>query len=122
MLYTKKEREKIEKVREVFADYIRKSRYVDLLWSEKLGYILLRIDAERRDIVMEPVIMEDGETLCKELCLEIIQDVLEYTGNDHDRESIDALEKAEIKKRLRPYEERLPEYRIRIEDKTSSHA
>ncbi len=115
MLYTKKEREKIEKVREVFADYIRKSRYVDLLWSEKLGYILLRIDAERRDIVMEPVIMEDGETLCKELCLEIIQDVLEYTGNDHDRESIDALEKAEIQKRLRPYEERLPEYRIRIE-------
>lgn len=110
MLYTKKEQEKIEKIREVFTDYIRESQYVDLLWSEKLGYILLKISAERREIVMEPIIIEDGGTLCKELCMEIIQDVLEYTGNDHDRGNADPLEKAEIEKRLSPYKERLPEY------------
>ena len=37
MVYTKKEKAEIERVREVFAEYIQKSPYYDLLWSDKVG-------------------------------------------------------------------------------------
>lgn len=41
MNYTKVQKEEIEKVKEIFADYIKKSKYLELLWSDKLGYVLL---------------------------------------------------------------------------------
>ena len=41
MLYEETEKKEIERVYAVFADYIRESPYLEWLWSDKLGYLLL---------------------------------------------------------------------------------
>ena len=43
MLYEETEKKEIERVYAVFADYIRESPYLEWLWSDKLGYLLLKI-------------------------------------------------------------------------------
>lgn len=104
-----KKNAEIEKVYEVFEDYIKASPYIDWLWSDKLGYILMEISLEYREI-MESRIITDAENLCLIMFHEIADDVLEMTQNDHIPQEADPLEKAEIKKRLKPYIDRLPQY------------
>ena len=45
MLYEEMEKKEIERVYAVFADYIRESLYLEWFWSDKLGYLLLKIGA-----------------------------------------------------------------------------
>lgn len=47
MLYKETEKKEIERVYAVFADYIRESPYLEWFWSDKLGYLLLKISTER---------------------------------------------------------------------------
>ena len=47
MLYEETEKNEIERVYAVFADYIRESPYLEWFWSDKLGYLLLKIGAEK---------------------------------------------------------------------------
>ena len=47
MLYEETEKKEIERVYTAFADYIRESPYLEWFWSEKLGYLLLKIGAEK---------------------------------------------------------------------------
>lgn len=116
MLYTKEQKAELEKMVTAFGDYIRASEYLELFWSDKIGYILLKISIPSRSIPLSPVVIEDGEMLCEELFVEIANDVLEYTGNEHDRQNADPLERKEIEKRFRPYVERFPKYRKLAED------
>lgn len=44
MIYSEVERKEIEHVYDVFKDYIHASKFLDFIWSEKLGYLLLHID------------------------------------------------------------------------------
>ena len=44
MIYSEAERKEIERVYGVFKDYIHASKFLDFVWSEKLGYLLLHID------------------------------------------------------------------------------
>ena len=44
MIYSEVERKEIEHVYGVFKDYIHASKFLDFVWSEKLGYLLLHID------------------------------------------------------------------------------
>ena len=46
MLYEETEKKEIERVYAVFADYIRESPYLEWLWSDKLGYLLLKISTK----------------------------------------------------------------------------
>ena len=48
MLYEETEKKEIERVYAVFADYIRESPYLEWLWSDKLGYLLLKISTKKR--------------------------------------------------------------------------
>ena len=41
MLYEEKEKAEIERVYSVFQDYIRTSPYLEWVWSDKIGYILI---------------------------------------------------------------------------------
>ena len=41
MIYSEVERKEIERVYGVFKDYIHASKFLDFVWSEKLGYLLL---------------------------------------------------------------------------------
>ena len=46
--YTKKQKSEIEKVRAAFQDYIQNSGYIDLLWSDKVGYVCCRSTRKAR--------------------------------------------------------------------------
>lgn len=116
MLYTKEQKKELEEMVTAFGDYLRNSEYLELIWSDKIGYILLKISVSSRSIPLAPVIIEDGEMLCEELLCEIANDVLEYTGNDHDRKNADPLERAEIRRRYQTYIEQFPQYQQLTED------
>ena len=115
MLYEETEKKEIERVYAVFADYIRESPYLEWLWSDKLGYLLLKIGAEKRYIA-ENVIIYTAEPLARILFSEVSMDVLQMTGNDHTEQTADPLELAEIKRRWEPYINQLPDYAYLCKD------
>ena len=109
MVYTKKEKAEIERVREVFAEYIQKSPYYDLLWSDKVGYVWLSIE-------IKTLYVDTGRRIkcaadfCELHLDDIADDVFVLTKNDHTLEDADPLEIAEIKRRWKTYIDQLPEY------------
>jgi hypothetical protein len=108
--YTETEQREIEKVKSVFEEYILASEYIDLLLSEKIGYILIYINPPTQGLALEPEIITDGRNLCKLILSEIASDVLSLAHNGHSIAEADPLERAEILKRIEPYAEQLPEY------------
>lgn len=109
MMQKAKKKEAIEKVRGVFEGYIQASPYMELLWSDKLGYVLMLIDSKTSEIV-ENRVVTDAESLCRYLIGEIAQKALEIMGKDHDACELSPREHDEIRKELKPYMEQLPEY------------
>lgn len=109
MLYEETEKKAIEKVYGVFAGYIWESPYLEWLWSEKLGYILLEISSEKRYIEQEFVITT-AEQLFRILLTEISTDVLQVTRSGHAGEIVNLPEADEIANRWKPYVDKLPEY------------
>lgn len=116
MNYSKEQLKSIEKVKTVFADYLKDCWTLDLLWSDKLGYLLITgITKDMNNIVMHPEIIRDGERLCDQLLYEIACDVLESNGNFHDIYESSPREKSLILKAYHPYMSQLPEYSNLIE-------
>lgn len=115
MLYEETEKKEIERVYAVFADYIRESPYLEWFWSDKLGYLLLKIGAEKRYIAKN-VIIYTAEQVARILFSEVSMDVLRMTGNDHTEQTADPLELAEIKRRWNPYIDQLTEYAYICDD------
>lgn len=112
--YSEAQQSKIEKVRAAFQDYIQNSGYIDLLWSDKVGYVLLPLNPESEDeirVELEPELIESAEMLCERLFAEIFYDVINFSGKKHDTDKADAEERAEVQRRLRPYIEKFPEYK-----------
>lgn len=66
MIYSEAERKEIERVYGVFKDYIHASKFLDFVWSEKLGYLLLHIDPTKNTIEEDQIITSADE-LCAEL-------------------------------------------------------
>ena len=100
----------MEKVYGVFEGYIKASPYIEWLWSEKLGYILMQIEAKGQEVVESRVVMDAGG-FCRILLHEVAEDVLRKRNSEHTSYEADDLEKREIEKALKPYIDRLPEYR-----------
>ena len=48
----------MEKVYGVFEEYIKSSPYIEWLWSEKLGYVLMQIAAKEREVVESRVVTD----------------------------------------------------------------
>ncbi len=115
MMQKAEKNEAIEKVRSVFEEYIKASPYIELLWSDKLGYVLMSID-ERTSEIMESWVVTDAENLCRCLMNEIAQKVLDAMGKDHDTYELSSLERAEFEKQLKPYRDQLPEYAYLFEN------
>lgn len=63
MIYSEAERKEIERVYGVFKDYIHASKFLDFVWSEKLGYLLLHIDPTKNTIEEDQIIASADE-LC----------------------------------------------------------
>ena len=84
-MYTKEQNEELEKVCRVFDSYIRENPYVDVVWSDKLGYIYLSgIAPDREDVCMAPLILRTGEELCEELIYNMAADILKQIGVHRD--------------------------------------
>lgn len=116
MNYTKEQLKSIEKVKTVFAEYIQNSRTLDLLWSDKLGYILITgITKNMDDFVMQPEVITTAERLCDQLLYETACDVLESRGHCHDIYISTPLEKQLILEAYQPYMSQLPEYSHMLE-------
>jgi len=112
MKYTKEQLNAIEKVKTVFSDYIKNSKTLDLIWSDKLGYILITgITKDMNNFVMQPEVLYTAERLCDQLLYEIACDVLEANGHCHDIYISTPIEKQLILEAYQPYMSQLPEYK-----------
>lgn len=111
--YTPAQKAEIEKVRAVFREYIRTNPYLDLVWSEKLGYLLVSLNPKKEKaaaLESEPFVIETGEMLCELLFREILLDVVNSSGKGHDSDEPDGEERAEFERRLCHYTALLPRY------------
>ena len=90
MTYTKQEKQKLERVIAVFAERLKESDAFDLVWSDKVGYVLLDISTN-----------------------------YDYVDSARRIETADPLERAEIQRLWQPYFEQLPEYEYLREVLTS---
>ena len=115
MLYTEKEKNEIERVKEVFAEHLRQSPDFELLWSDKVGYVWLAIGVNPV-YVDTGIRIESAADLCGRCLDDVAMDVLYMTGNNHALEEADPLELAEIKRRWEPYINQLPEYAYICDD------
>ena len=109
MTYTKQEKQKLERVIAVFAERLKESDAFDLVWSDKVGYVLLDISPDF-DYVDTARRIDTAEELCRLMLEDVALDVLLLTENEHSIETADPLERAEILRRWRPFFEQLPEY------------
>ena len=65
MKYTKEQKDSIEKVADVFSEYLKSAKDMDLLYSEKFGYIVVAGMNKNEDaFCMNPIIIKDGRELC----------------------------------------------------------
>lgn len=110
-MYTEIQKQEIERVISVFNGYIQNHPLIDLVWSNKIGYVLLYISLDHTAIEMDPVLVMDARLLCRMFLLEIATDVLVSAKNDHSFDSADPAEMAEIQSRWEPFLSQLPEYR-----------
>lgn len=101
-----------------FAERLKESDAFDLVWSDKVGYVLLDISTNY-DYVDSARRIETAEGLCELMLEDIALDVLLLTENEHSIETADPLERAEIVRRWQPYFEQLPEYEYLREELTS---
>ena len=93
----------------------RQCPYLELLGSDEGGIVWLAIG-------MEPHYVETGrriesaEDLCRQ-CLESLgMYVLYITDNDHGLENADPLERAEIRRRWKPFMDQLPQFAYLCEE------
>ncbi len=114
MIQEAKRDAEVDRVGRVFGDYIKESPYLDWMWSDKLGYILMQISFEGQEIV-ECHVIREASRLCWILFHEIADDVVLRTQNDHATYEADLSERSRIRKRLKPYTDQLPEYRYLCE-------
>lgn len=112
--YIKRDAE-MDRIAEAFSGYIHRHPSLDLLWSEKLGYILLSIDTVQ-DCLYGTSIYTNAQKLARRLFEEIVTDVVLECEDCDDVSSMDDEGREEVKRRWAPFLEMLPEYKNVCED------
>ena len=87
MIYTKQEKQKLEQVISVFAERLKESDAFDLVWSDKVGYVLLDI-APDYDYVDTARRVDTAEELCRLMLEDTALDVLLLTENEHSKRCV----------------------------------
>ena len=110
MVYSTDEKKRLRKVISAFAEYLRNSPSADLLYSEKVGYVLIRIDSHA-PMMIESDAIRDAKDLCERLLNEIYLDYcIEVSQKKEDMLVMASEEIAELRNRFEPYMAQLPEY------------
>lgn len=103
------------RVADAFSGYIHRHPSLDLLWSEKLGYVLLSIDT-KQNCLYGTSIFTNPQRLARRLFDEVATDViLDYEDCD-DVSNLDDEGREELRQRWAPFLEMLPEYAHTCED------
>ena len=115
MKYTQEQLSELNRVIEVFADYIHASKQLDLIYSEKFGYILLNdVCTEEDDQDLIPILIDDAEELCDHLILEKANEILRGKHVMRDLWDTTSRERELIADALEEYMIKIPEYRYLV--------
>jgi hypothetical protein len=109
--YTPEQQEKIETVIETFQDLIDSSPYVDVLWSNKAGYVLFNIEPSTGNTVYGSTRVQNDETLFEDLAKEVALNTLEKFHSDSIPSEMNEQETQWVQQALQPYIDRSPAYR-----------
>lgn len=117
MKYNEEQLHELKKVETVFKEYIIQKNDMELIWSDKLGYVLfLGINADMDDFCLGPMVMKNARMLCFYMLNEIALEVISSGPKFHDIHESSELERENIEAVFRPYLEQLPGYEDLIED------
>lgn len=105
----------MDRIAEAFSGYIHRHPSLDLLWSEKVGYVLLTVN-DKKQRAEEEHSFRTAESLAYRMFGEIVTDVALETGREHWHDELDKEETEEVWKRWAPFLEMLPEYRYVCDD------
>ena len=116
-MYTQEQNEEIRKVINAFDDYIRETPYFDIVWSDKLGYVMLNgITDDGNDLYISPAILRDGANLFDQIIRFISTDLMKREGKPCNLALCGQTEQKEIRDALSPYTEQLPEYGYLVDE------
>lgn len=99
----------MRRVESAFADYLESEGSVDLLWSDKVGYVFLTINEKTH----ESESCNDLHTatqLCHRLLDDMAITVLMQTKRNHNFSTMDKDEAAQVRAAWKPVIEKLPDY------------
>lgn len=105
-IYSAAEMKNIEKVIRAFYNYLRDCRRCELLWSDKVGYVLIPINREKSAPPTGPWVIQGAGDLVSALLREISKDV---AGTEKEKH-LSRKEQTEFQRRIRDYMTQLPEY------------
>ena len=105
-IYSAAEMKNIEKVIRAFYNYLRDSRRCELLWSDKVGYVLIPINREKEKSIAGPRMIRDAGDLVYAILEEISGEIVSESG----RRRFTRKEYPEFERRIREYMIQLPEY------------
>ena len=112
--YIKRDAE-MDRIADAFSGYIHRHSNLDLVWSEKIGYVLMTINPDKR-LGEEYCSFHTAHNLAYRLFSEIVTDVVLETESWNDSSNLDEMETKEVRLRWTPFLEMLPEYASVCED------
>lgn len=112
--YIKRDAE-MDRIADAFTGYIHRHSNLDLVWSEKIGYVLMTINPDKR-LGEEYCSFHTAHSLAYHLFSEIVTDVVLETESWNDSSNLDEMETKEVRLRWTPFLEILPEYASVCED------
>lgn len=105
----------MDRIADAFSGYIHRHPNLDLVWSEKIGYVLMTINSDK----------QRGEDYCSfrtahdlafRLFSEVVTDVVLECEDCDDVSNLGDEGREEVKRRWAPFLEMLPEYKGACED------
>ena len=105
----------MDRIAEAFSGYIHRHPNLDLLWSDKAGYLILTINSETQRVDEENNFLS-APALAYRLFYEIALDVTLETESGNRCDEMTEEEIEEVKQRWAPFLEMLPEYNRVCED------
>lgn len=106
----------MDRIAEAFSGYVHRHPGLDLIWSEKMGYVLLSIDPMMQSFLCGTSVYTNPQKLAYRLFEEVATDVMHEYGDCKVIAALNAEEKEEVQQRWAPFLEMMPEYKSVSED------
>lgn len=117
-MYTAEMKSKLDTIASVFAEYINASNDMELLWSEKLGYVFICLEHyDGGEVALNASQIEVPEDLVRSIFLENALDTMaELFGVEAELDNATDEQKQAVRQRLSAYTARFPEYAYLLEE------